>query len=184
MTILQISRMFQVYSIHYVLLSTDAADSIVRAFNRSCAGQVVAFNTSKTLQIRHTSPLHKFRSCGILYWVFGLILSYFSNRQLQVVLVGRSSQEYGVNVGVPQGYIFGCTYFLSWISGLYRCLIFDIAIYAGDNTLLRIWPSRQWSKWLVNFSAGKTYLASFNCSINPGDINAKMKRMSLMTFIS
>ena len=44
MAILQISRMFQVYSIHYVLLSTDIADSIDRAFNRSCASQVVAFH--------------------------------------------------------------------------------------------------------------------------------------------
>ena len=142
------------------------------------------FTRQRLYRVRHTSPLHKFRSCGILYWVFDLILSFFSNRQLQVVLVGSSSQECGVNVGVPQGYIFGCTYFLSWISGLYHYFIFDIAIYARDNTLPGIWPSRQCRKWLVNFSAGKTYLSSFNCSINLGDINAKMERMSLRTFIS
>lgn len=48
MVILQISRMFQVYSIHYVLLSADMADSIVRAFNRSCVSQVVAFHVPRT----------------------------------------------------------------------------------------------------------------------------------------
>ena len=35
--------------------------------------------------------------------IFGLISSFLSNRQLRVVLDGKSSQEYPVNAGVPQG---------------------------------------------------------------------------------
>ena len=52
-----------------------------------------------------------------------------------MVLVWNSSHKYGVNVGVPQGYIFGRTFFLLCINDLYNYLIFDIAIYADDDTL-------------------------------------------------
>ena len=51
----------------------------------------------------HTVLLHKLKFYGISGQVFGLILSFLSNRQLQVVLDGKSSQEYQVIVGVPQG---------------------------------------------------------------------------------
>ena len=38
---------------------------------------------------------------GILGHVFGLISSSLSNRQLWMILDGKSSQEYPVNAGVP-----------------------------------------------------------------------------------
>ena len=44
--------------------------------------------------------------------IFGLISSLLNNRWLQVILDGKSSQEYPVNVGVPQGFIFSPTLFL------------------------------------------------------------------------
>ena len=44
--------------------------------------------------------------------MFGLISSFLSNRQFWVVLDGKSSQEYPVNAGVPQGSILGPTLFL------------------------------------------------------------------------
>ena len=53
--------------------------------------------------------LHKLKSYEISDRVFDLILSFFSNRRLRVVLEGSSSQEYQFNVGVPQGSIFGAT---------------------------------------------------------------------------
>ena len=51
-----------------------------------------------------------------------------------MVLVGKSWDKYGVGVCVPQGYIFGRTFFLPHINDLYNYLIFDIAIYADDYT--------------------------------------------------
>ena len=39
--------------------------------------------------------------------ILGLISSFLSNRWLGVVLDGKSSQEYPVNVGAPQGSILG-----------------------------------------------------------------------------
>ena len=75
------------------------------------------------------------KSCGILVQIFGLISSFLSNRQLQVVLDGTSSQKYPVNVEVPQGFILGLTLFLLYINDLPDDVICDVAIYADDTTL-------------------------------------------------
>ena len=44
--------------------------------------------------------------------IFGLISYFLSNRRFRVALDGKSSQEYPVNAGVPQGSILGPTLFL------------------------------------------------------------------------
>ena len=67
--------------------------------------------------------------------IFGLISSFLSGRWLQVVLDGKSSQEYPVNVGVPEGSIFGPTLFLLYISDLHGDFICNIVIYADDTML-------------------------------------------------
>ena len=63
-------------------------------------------------RVWHGSPLHKLKSYGISVQIFSLISSFLSNRWLQVVLNRKSSQEYPVNAGVPQGPILGPTLFL------------------------------------------------------------------------
>ena len=110
-----------------------------------------------------------------------------------MVLDGKSSEEYPVNAGVPQGSILSPTLFLLYVNDLPDDVICDIAIYADDTTLYSRcdWASDLWQqlelaselesdlqdmvdwgkKWLVDFNAGKTQLVSFdrsnyNCSID------------------
>ena len=67
-------------------------------------------------RVWHAGLLHKLKSYGISCQIFGLISSFLSNIQLQVVVDGNSLQEYPVNGGVPQGSILGPTLFLLYIN--------------------------------------------------------------------
>ena len=117
-------------------LCTVVSDRIARAFNRSWATRAVALYISKAFdRVWHAGLLHKLKSYGISGQIFGLISSFLSNRRLRVVLNGKSSQEYPVNAGVPQGSILGPTLFLLYLNDLPDDVICCIAIYADDTTL-------------------------------------------------
>ena len=114
---------------------------------------------------------------------------------------GKSSQEYPVNAGIPQGTILGATLFLLYINDLPDDVICDIAIYADDTTLYSncdrasdLWEQLKlaselesdlrdtvdWGKkCLVDLNAGKTQLISFDWSNNNGSIDVKMGRSIL-----
>ena len=177
-------------------LPTVVSDRIARAFNRSGATQAVALDISKAFDRVWYAGLHKLKSYRISGLKFSLIFSFLSNRRLRVVLDGKSSQEYPVNAGVPQGSILGPTLFLLYINDLPDDVICDIAIYADDTTLYSrcdrafdLWQQLElaselesdlrdtvdWGKkWLVDFNAGKTQLVSFDRSNNNGSIAVKM----------
>ena len=173
------------------------SDRIARAFNRSGATRAVALDISKAFdRVWHAGLLHKLKSYGISGQIFGLISSFLSNKQLRVVLDGKSSQEYPVIAGVPQGSILGPTLFLLHINDLPDDVICNIAIYADDTTLSSkcnqasdLWQELELAselesdlrdtvdlgrKWLVDFNAGKTQLVLFDRAKNTGAIDVKM----------
>ena len=83
-------------------------------------------------RVWHGGLLQKLKSYGISDQIFDLFLI---NRWLRVVLDGKSSQEYPINAGVPQGSILGPTLLLLYINDLPDDVIRDIAIYVDDTTL-------------------------------------------------
>ena len=88
----------------------------------------MALDISKAFdRVWHAGLLHKRRSYGISVQIFGLISSFLSNRQLQVVLDGNSSQEFPVNAGV--------SLFLLYINNLPDDVLCDTATYADETTL-------------------------------------------------
>ena len=115
-------------------LLTVVSDRIARAFDRSRAIQAVALDISRVFdRTWHPGLLHKLKCYGISGQIFGLI-SFLSNRWLQAVLDGKSSQEYPVNAGVTQDSIFGPTLFILYMNDLPDDVC-DIAIYTDDTTL-------------------------------------------------
>ena len=98
--------------------------------------RAVALDISKTFdRVWHAGLLHRLKSYGSSSQIFGLISSFLSNRQLQVVLDGKSLHKYPVNAAVRQGSILGPALFLLYINDLPDEVIYNIAIYADDTTL-------------------------------------------------
>ena len=79
-------------------------------------------------RVCHAGLLYKLKSYGNSGQNFGFISSFVSNRWLQVVLDGKSSQEYPVNAGVPQGSILGLIPFLLYMNDLPGNVICNIAV--------------------------------------------------------
>ena len=110
---------------------TVASDRIAWAFNRPRAPQDVTLDISKAFgRVWHTDFLRKLKSYGLSGQILSLIWSFFSKRQLQVVLDGKLSQECPVNTGVPPSPILGATLFLLYINDLPDYIIYNITIYA------------------------------------------------------
>ena len=155
------------------------SDRTAWAFNRPEATRALHISEGFD-RVWHAGLRHKPKSYGISGQVFGLISSFLSNRWLRVVLDGKSSQEYPVNAGIPQGSILGPTLFLLYINDLPDDVICNIAIYADDATLYSkcdqafdLWQQLElaselesdlrdivdWGRrWLGDVNSGKTQL--------------------------
>ena len=71
----------------------------------------VARDMSKAFdRVWHAGLLHVLKSYGLVGQIFGLISSFLSKRQLQVVPDGKSSQEYPVKF--PSGPFLVLQFFL------------------------------------------------------------------------
>ena len=158
----------------------NVSDRIARVFHMSGATEAVALVASKAFdRVWYTDLLQKLNSYRSSGQIFGLISPFPSNRRLRVVLDGNSWQEYPVNAGVPQGSILGRTLPQRYINDDTDDFICDTAMYADGTTLYfkcdqasdlwqqlelaselesDLWNTIGWDrKWLVDFSAGKTF---------------------------
>ena len=111
-------------------------DRIVSAFNRSGATRAVAFYISKAPErVWDAGLLHKLISYWFSGQTFGLISSFLSNRQLLVVLDGKSSQEYPFStLELLKGPLF-VLHFSYYTLMTFLMMLSDIAVYANDTAL-------------------------------------------------
>ena len=93
---------------------------------------------------------------GISGQMFARISSFPKISPLQVVLDGKSSQEYPVNVGFLQGSILILTLFILYINDLPDDVICNIAIFADDTTFnlsaIRHLVCGNNKNWLLNLN--------------------------------
>ena len=159
-------------------LLTVASDRIARVFDRSGATPAVALDISEAFnRVWHAGLLHAGipKSYGISIQKSGLILSFLSSRQLQVVLDGKSSQEYLVNAGIPQARFLVLHFFyytlMTFLMMLSVILSYMLMILLSILSVIRhlvcdlrqeleltselesdVWNTMDWNrKWLVDF---------------------------------
>ena len=88
-------------------------------------------------RVSHLGVLHKIRSYGLDGTLHRWLTSYLTDRNLQVVVGGVTSQPFPIAAGVPQGSILGPTLFLLYVNDAADVLLDGVspATYADDTTL-------------------------------------------------
>ena len=88
-------------------------------------------------RVSHLGVLHKIRSYGLDGTLHRWLTSYLTDRNLQVVVGGATSQPFPIAAGVPQGSILGPTLFLLYVNDAADVLPDGVspATYADDTTL-------------------------------------------------
>ena len=123
------------------------SDRIATAFNNSGVTRAAAFDISKVFgnvcRVGLLPQVTSFRNFRSGIWPYILLFPFFlRNRQLRVILYGKSSQEYPLNAGVLQGSNIGPTFFLlytfmSILMMLSVILLFRVMILLSTLSLIR-----------------------------------------------
>ena len=124
------------YGFRLSCLTAAVSDKIARAFKRCGATRAVAVDISRGFdRVCHANILYKLEFCGISDLIRDLIAPFLGYKRFRVVLDGKPSQEYPVNVSVLQDSILIPKLFLLCINNFSDDAIYDVAIYDGHTVL-------------------------------------------------
>ena len=139
-------------------------------------------------KVSHVGVLHKLRAYGIDGTLHRWLTSYLSNRHLQAIVGGATSQAFPVTADVPQGSILGPTLFIVYVNDAPGVLPANTvpATYADDTTLFSLIPSiddvparctefqsgvdalSEWgSTWRVKFEPSKSQATTISRHLRP-----------------
>ena len=117
-------------------LLTVLTERIARSLNSSGATWAISLDISKAFdRVWHSGLLHKLKAYGVTGEILNINSSFLNNRRLGVMLDGKSSPEFTISAGVPQGSILRPTLFLLFINDLPDDVVSRIAIYADGTAL-------------------------------------------------
>ena len=138
-------------------LLTVASDRIARSFNRSGTTRAVALDISKAFdRVWHPGLCHKLTSYGISGQVFGLTPSFLSNRWLRMVLDGKSSQEYPVNMEFLKApfEVLHCAYctLMTFLMMLSVILLSKLMMRLSTQSVIRHLICGNNQNWLLNLN--------------------------------
>jgi hypothetical protein len=126
---------------------------------------VVALDISKAFdRVWHPALLSKCKSLGLGSFFTNWIGNFLSNRQIQVLVDGFTSEVHEINAGVPQGSVLAPTLFLIFINDLLALTNNPIYSYADDSSLIASYNFRKTS--LATPQAKATCRSFITSSIN------------------
>lgn len=109
------------------------------AIERHGEALAVSLDISKAFdRVWHHSLVGKLPSFGLPAGLCAWIADFLSDRSIQVVINGSSSDEMAINAGVPQGSVLSATLFLLHINDLLKPGTFG---YADDSTVAERYTS-------------------------------------------
>ena len=128
--------------------------------------------------VPHTRLLHKLTCYGIVGSLYKWLGDFLTNRNMQVVVDGESSDSVYVESGVPQGTVLGPILFLCHINDLPDSVQSTVRLFADDCLMYRPISNQRdhmqlqedlrslesWAAtWGMRFNAKKCYVMSMNC---------------------
>ena len=119
------------------LAALELIDRIHKSMDNGQIPVSIFLDLSKAFDtLNHTILLSKLKHYGIKNKAFQWFNSYLSNRHQYVEFEGARSETLGLEMGVPQGSIFGPLLFIIYVNDMHTVSNkFTFITYADDTTL-------------------------------------------------
>nr|KAG5694853.1 hypothetical protein BaRGS_028781 [Batillaria attramentaria] len=162
------------FSTETQLLTTT--NDLLTSFDQDTQVDMAILDFSKAFDtVPHDRLLHKLANYGITGPIHNWLRCFLTERSMQVVVEGTSSESTTVDSGVPQGTVLGPLLFLCHINDLPEAVKSQVRLFADDCLIYReirtfndhytlqadLKSLEAWAeKWGMRFNASKCYIMS------------------------